>query len=86
MMAALIYSLCALTCVACAVLLLRGYLRSRLSLLLWSGLCFVGLTVSNVILVLDRIVFPEYDLSTPRLVAALAGMLLLVFGLIWEGD
>lgn len=85
-MAALIYTLCALTCLACAVLLLRGYQRTRSRVLLWSGLCFVGLTGSNVILVLDRIVYPDQDLSTLRLSAALVGLLLLVFGLIWESD
>jgi hypothetical protein len=85
-MAALIYSLCALTSLACAVLLLRGYRQAGVHLLLWSGLCFVGLTVSNVFLVLDRIVYPEVDLAVPRLGAALLGLLLLVYGLVWERD
>ena len=85
-MAAIIYTLCALTCLVCAVLLLRGFQQSRMHLLLWSGLCFACLTASNVILVLDRIVFPEVDLTLPRLAAALVGMLLLIFGLIWEGE
>lgn len=85
-MAAVIYTLCALTALLCAVLLLRGFQKTRGRLLLWSGLCFVGLTVSNVFLVLDRIVFAGVDLSTPRLAAALVGLLLLLFGLIWEGD
>jgi hypothetical protein len=85
-MAAIIYSLCSITCLACAVLLLRGYARTRAHLLLWSGLCFVGLTANNVLLVLDRIVFPDVDLAVPRLVAALAGLVLLLFGLIWEKD
>ena len=85
-MAALIYSFCAITALACAVLLLRGYQRSRMALLFWSGLCFLGLTVNNFILVLDRVVYPEVDLSGPRLWAAFIGLLLLVFGLVWEGD
>ena len=85
-MAALIYSLCALTCLACAVLLLRSYFQSRLPLLLWSGLCFIGLTVSNFVLVLDRLVFPDVDLTTFRLAAALVGLLLLLVGLIWENE
>jgi len=85
-MAAIIYTLCSITCFACAVLLLRGYFRTRVHLLLWSGLCFVGLTVNNVLVVLDRVVFPEVDLAIPRLLAALAGLLLLLFGLIWEKD
>lgn len=85
-MAALIYTLCALTCLVSAVLLLRSYQKTRVHLLLWSGLCFVGLTVSNVFLVLDRIVYPEIDLSLPRLGSAFVGMLLLLYGLVWESD
>ena len=41
-MAAAVYVLCALTSLACAVLLLRAYLRRKVRLLLWSGLGFVG--------------------------------------------
>jgi hypothetical protein len=85
-MAAVIYTLCALTGLACAVLLFRGYQKTRGALLLWSGLCFVGLTASNVFLVLDRIVYPDIDLSTMRLSTALVGLLLLLFGLIWENE
>jgi len=81
-----IYSLCALTSLACAIMLLRGYLQSRARLLFWSTLCFVGLTTSNVLLVIDRFVLPEVDLYTPRLAAALVGFLLIVFGLAWEKD
>jgi hypothetical protein len=82
----IIYALCTLTAVATAALLLRAYVRTRYRLLLWSGLCFVGLTVSNVLLVLDRLVFPTADLSTWRLAAGMVAVLLLVSGLILEGD
>lgn len=82
----LIYTLCALTAVTVAGLLLRAYLRTHFRLLLWSGLCFVALTVSNVLLVLDRVVFVGTDLATWRLAAGLVGVLLLVGGLILEGD
>jgi hypothetical protein len=85
-MAAIIYSLCALTCLACAILLLRGYARVRHRLLFWSGLCFLGLTVNNLLLVLDRVVFIEQDISTARLAAALLALLLLLYGLIWESE
>ena len=85
-MAAVIYSLCALTGLTCAILLLRSYQKTGVGLLLWSALCFVGLTTSNVFLVLDRIVFPNIDFSIPRLSAALVGLLLLLFGLIWENE
>ncbi len=85
-MAELIYSLCALTSMSCAWLSLRGYLKSRYRLLFWSGLCFVGLSVNNVLLVLDKLVFPSVNLSTWRLAAALVAVLLLLFGLIWEEE
>ena len=85
-MAAVIYSLCALTGLTCAILLLRSYQKTGVGLLLWSALCFFGLTASNVFLVLDRIVFPNIDFSIPRLATALVGLLLLLFGLIWGSE
>jgi hypothetical protein len=87
MVAAIIYMLCALTAFACAFLILRTYLRSRLRLLLWSGLCFSGLFINNVMLVIDRVMTgPEVDLTTWRLLAALASLLPLLIGLIWEEE
>jgi hypothetical protein len=85
-MAALIYSLCALTCLVAAVLLLRAWQRSRLPMLFWSGLCFVFLAGSNGLLVLDRIVLADLDLSTARFATAFIGLLLLLYGLIMESD
>ena len=86
-MGPIIYTLCAFTCLACAVLLLRAYRDTKGPLLLWSGLCFVGLTAGNVLLVVDRVLTgPEIDLSTPRLVVAFSSLLLLLFGLIWEHE
>lgn len=86
-MASIIYLLCALTAFLCAWLIMRSYFRNRHRLLLWSGLCFCGLSVNNVLLVLDRLVFPtEIDLTTLRLLAALASLLLLLYGLIWEEE
>jgi hypothetical protein len=61
-------------------------LRSRYRLLLWSGMCFAGLTVNNVLLVLDKAVFPEVDLSLWRLGIALLAMLVLLYGLIWNAE
>lgn len=83
-MANVVYSLCALTSIVCAVLLIQGFLRTRSRLLLWSSLCFVGLVVNNLLLVLDRIFVPDVDLYTLRLVSALVALTLLVYGLIWE--
>ncbi|HEX5872322.1 MAG TPA: DUF5985 family protein [Longimicrobium sp.] len=83
-MATLVYALCALTSLACAVLLLRAYAASRVRLLLWSGLCFTGLAANNVLLLIDKHVVPTLDLSLWRSLPALAGVALLLYGLIWE--
>ena len=85
-MSAIIYSLCALTALGCAFLLLRGYGRSRYRLLLWSGLCFAGLTANNLLLVVDKVAIPEGDLSIARTTVALIAMIILLFGLIWDSD
>lgn len=85
-MSAIIYSLCALTALLCAILLLRAYARTRTRMLFWSGLCFAGLTASNILLVIDRIVLPLADLSTARLGAGLVALLLLIYGLVMEED
>ena len=86
-MAALIYSLCALTSLTCLVLLWRSYVMTGSRLLFWSALCFLLLTTNNVLLVLDKIIFPvQVDLSLWRLVAALAAVALLLFGLVWEEE
>jgi hypothetical protein len=81
-----VHILCALTSIACAALLLRGYFGSRVKLLLWSGLCFVGLGLNNVMLVVDELVFPHIDLSIPRALPALVGLVVLIYGLIWEAE
>jgi hypothetical protein len=84
-MAPFVYMLCTLTSLLCAVLLLRGYMRGRKRLLLWSGLCFAGLTLSNGLMFIDLAALPaSVDLYMPRLVTAAAAMLLLVYGLVWD--
>ncbi|HVM52464.1 MAG TPA: DUF5985 family protein [Acidimicrobiales bacterium] len=85
-MAPLVYLLCAATSLLCAVLLVRGYRRSRSRLLLWSSLAFIGLATNNALLVVDRLLVKDVDLSTVRLVPAVIGMACLVYGLIWEGE
>lgn len=83
-MSAAIYSLCALTSIACCALLGRGWLASRHRILFWSALCFAGLSVNNVVLVLDKLVFLQQDLSLWRLLVAMGSILLLLVGLVWE--
>ncbi|MGH9546137.1 MAG: DUF5985 family protein [Terriglobales bacterium] len=85
-MGAAVYILGALTSLACAVLLLRGYSRGKKRLLLWSGLCFTGLAASNVLIFLDLALIPSVDLYRWRLATAAVAMALLLYGLIWESN
>ena len=77
--------MCALTSHACAVLLLRGYKARGIRLLLWSGLAFIGFAFGNVMLVVDRVVVgPAIDLSIWRSLPVLAGLAVLIYGLVWD--
>ena len=83
-MAEAVYVLCAVTSAGCAVLLWRAWMRSRVRLLLWSFLCFALLTANNVLLFVDLALVTGTDLSVPRAGSALAGLLMLLFGLVYD--
>ena len=85
-MADVVYVLCALTSLACAVLLWRGWRRSHVRLLFWSALCFVGLFLNNVLLIVDLRVMPQVDLALVRTLPALLGAAALVYGLVWDTE
>jgi hypothetical protein len=84
MVPGIVYLLCSATCLLCAVLLFRGYARTGVRLLFWSGLCFVGLMLDNVILYIDVIVVPDMSLVIWRKAPGLVAIMLLLFGLVWE--
>jgi hypothetical protein len=79
-----LYAVCVLSSTACTVLLFRGYVKRRVRLLMWSAICFAGLSVNNVLLFVDLVLFPDIDLRLARLVTALIGMLVLLYGFIWD--
>lgn len=85
-MAALVYLLGTLVSLLCAVLLLRAYGKMRTPLLLWSGLCFALLTVSNGLLFADMELLPTAYLYRWRLGTAAVAMILLVYGLVFESE
>jgi hypothetical protein len=85
-MAEAVYILCTLTSLACTVLLLRGYIRRRVRLLLWSSFCFFGLTISNILLFIDLVVLPHIDLSVWRSLATLIALVVLIYGLVWDAS
>jgi hypothetical protein len=79
-----VYALCAVTSAFCTVLLLRGYLRSGMRLLLWSTICFFCLFLANVLTYIDLIIFPDIDLLAIRNVITLTGLSVLIHGMIQE--
>lgn len=81
-----IYALCLATCLGCAFLLLRGYRRSGTRLLLWTGACFGLLSVNNLAVLLDLVVFVDQDLQLWRHAASLAAVTTLIVGLVWESE
>lgn len=85
-MVGLIYMLCALTALLCSWLLLRAYRGSGYKLLLWGGLCFAGLTLNNILLVIDKLLLPYIDCSTWRLLLALISTIVFLYGLIWDSE
>ena len=92
-MAEVVYACCALTSIACAVMLFRGFLRSRARFLIWCGLCFGFLAINNGLLFVDRVLFPDdvlhflsFEASVWRSFAAFTGLTLLVFGLVWDTE
>jgi hypothetical protein len=78
--------LAVLTSAGCMLLLFRAYAATGLRLLLWSALCFVCLSLNNVFLFLDLVVFPDIDFRLYRLLAALLGLGFLLYGFIWEAE
>ena len=81
---AAVYILCFLTSAACAFLLGRSYSRSRVRLLFWSSICFGFLALNNLALVLDLIIWPDGDLRLLRVSLALAAVVSLIWGFIWD--
>lgn len=79
-----LFALSAVTALLCCLLLLRGYLRNKLRLLFWSGICFFALALENVVLILNEYV--PADLTVVRLTIPLIGLVALLYGLLWEAD
>ena len=85
-MPSITYALCALVASLCTALLLSAWLRDRHRLLLWSGLCFAGFTANNILLVLDKLVYPDVDLAIYRSVIGFCAIVVLLYGLVWDAE
>jgi hypothetical protein len=86
-MTGVVYILCAATSLVCAVMLFRGYARTGVKLLFWSGLCFTGLMLDNVLIYIDLILLPtEISLALWRKIPGLVAICLLIYGLVWDSQ
>jgi hypothetical protein len=63
----------------------RSYRRTGMRLLLWSSICFALLAANNLFLVFDVVIWPDdVDLRLARHSLALAAIVSLIWGFIWE--
>lgn len=85
-MGAAVYILGMLTSASCAFLLWRGYQRGKKKLLAWSSLCFAGFAITNLLVFVDLVLFPEKDLYVCRLATVAVSLALLLYGMIWESS
>ena len=85
-MAELIYGLCTLLSLAIAAMLWRQHRRAPTRMIYWTALCFSGLALSNLLLVLDKFVIPEVDLRVLRHSVSLLSIGMLLFGLVYEDE
>lgn len=83
-MAIAVFALSAVTAILCSSLLIRGYRRNRVRLLLWSGVCFAALALENLVLIVNE--YTTVDLNAFRLLVPLIGLMALLYGLLWETD
>jgi hypothetical protein len=85
-MAELIYGLCTILSLAIAVMLWRQHRRSPSRMIYWTAMCFTGLALSNLVLVVDKLVFTDVDLRVLRHSISLLSIGLLLFGLVYEDE
>jgi uncharacterized membrane protein len=87
MVDAVVYLLGMFVALACGVLLVRGYRRSRQRLLLWSSICFCGLALSGALLFFDLSVLGKnIDLHMARRAVTAVSLLVLLYGLVWDSE
>jgi hypothetical protein len=86
MVPSIVYGLCMLTALMCAWLLLQAYRKTHYRLLFWCSLFFSISALNNVFLVIDKVIYPDIDLTAYRYLVALAGLCVLLPGLILERE
>jgi hypothetical protein len=62
----------------------RGYVDRRDPSLMWSAAFFSGLTLNNIVLLIDVAVLPAVDLRFWRLILVLLSVACLFYGFLWS--
>ncbi len=81
-MAETVYILCALTSIACMMLAVPRLSPRAPPLLFWSGAAFLAFAIANILLCVDLVMFPQYNLLLLRQAITASGVVLLLYGLI----
>lgn len=79
-----IYLLCALTSLACAVLLHQSARRAGSRMLFWCGLCFWLMSLASALVIVDHYVITGVELWPLRHGTSLVAVAVLLYGLIFE--
>lgn len=80
-----VYALSVLVGAACAVLLFKAHRRSPSRLLLSAAICFGGLALNDLGLIVDVFVLPDVSIVAVRSLPAVIGLAVLVRALVKEG-
>ena len=80
-----VYVLSVLVGAACAVLLFKAHRRSPSGLLLSAAICFAGLALNDLGLIVDVFVLPDVSIVAIRSLPAVIGLAVLVRALVKEG-
>lgn len=83
-MGEIVYILCAVTSGLCSWTLFRNYRRNGVRLLKWGAACFGFLALGNIMLFVDMVVILETDLSPLRVLPAVCGYAVLIYGFIGD--
>lgn len=85
MISAIVYLLCALTSLLCAIMLYLSFSKNGSRLIMWSMICFGCLALNNILLFVDKILLPEdVNLAVVRTIPGVIGVGILIWGFIWD--
>lgn len=85
-MVTFVYIICTAIALLSGIMLLRAYKRSKYPLLKWSAYCFLGLTITNLLVIYDKLYIPDIDILWLRLGVSLLSLSFLLYGLILKSE